>query len=88
VEGHRSDLTMIKAAQALCALAGRREVAPPDLLRAAELALPHRLKNQELTGPRLDSRPLEPMLEDLHAAGEDPAAAPLSGDLKKKTLAH
>jgi Mg-chelatase subunit ChlI len=87
VEGHRSDLTMIKAAQALCALAGRREVRPPDLLRAAELALPHRLKNQELTGPRLDSRTLEQMLEELHAAGENPAAAPLSRDLKKKTLA-
>jgi Mg-chelatase subunit ChlI len=88
VEGHRSDLTMIKAAQALCALEGRLEVIPPDLLRAAELSLAHRLKNQELTGPRLDSRTLEQMLEEENAAGADPDTTPLSADLKKKTWAR
>jgi Mg-chelatase subunit ChlI len=88
VEGHRSDLTMIKAAQGLCALEGRLEVIPPDLLRAAELSLAHRLKNQELTGPRLDSRTLEQMLEEENAAGADPDTTPLSADLKKKTWAR
>jgi Mg-chelatase subunit ChlI len=85
VEGHRSDLTMIKAAQALCALEGRLEVSPPDLLRAAELALPHRLKNQELSSPRLDSRTLEQMLAEMDGEEEIPGSTPLAGDLKKKT---
>jgi Mg-chelatase subunit ChlI len=85
VEGHRSDLTMIKAARVLAALAGRLEVTPPDLLRAGELALPHRLKNQELSGPQLDRRTLERLLEEMTAEEESPGPAPASGDIKKKT---
>jgi Mg-chelatase subunit ChlI len=85
VEGHRSDLTMIKAAQAICALQGRPTVTPPDLLQAAELALTHRLKNQDLLSPSLDSRTLEQLLEALNAEEEASAPAPIGGDLKKKT---
>ena len=86
VEGHRSDLTMIKAAQAIGAFRGRAEVTPPDLLEAAELALPHRLKNQDLNQPRLEPVQIQKFLEDLEAATEDPASAPDSGELKKKPL--
>ena len=84
VEGHRSDLTMIKAAQAIAAFRGRALVTPGDLLEAAELALPHRLKNQDLNQPRLEPVQIQEFLKDLDAAKEDPAAAPTSGDLKKK----
>ncbi len=87
VEGHRSDLTMIKAAQAIAAFRGRAEVTPPDLLEAAELALPHRLKNQDLNQPRLEPGQIQEFLKDLDAAQEDPAAAPTSGDVKKKPRA-
>jgi Mg-chelatase subunit ChlI len=86
VEGHRSDLTMIKAAQAIGAFQGRAEVTPPDLLEAAELALPHRLKNQDLNQPRLEPAQIQEFLEDLEAAKEDQAAVPAYGELKKKPL--
>jgi Mg-chelatase subunit ChlI len=85
VEGHRSDLTMIKAAQAIAAFRGRDEVAPPDLLEAAELALAHRLKNQDLLQPRLEAAQIQKFLEDLEAADEAPVAAVVSGELKKKS---
>jgi Mg-chelatase subunit ChlI len=86
VEGHRSDLTMIKAAQAIAAFRGRAEVTPPDLLEAAELALPHRLKNQDLNQPRLEPGQLQEFLEDLEAAQEDPETTPNTCELKKKPL--
>ncbi len=88
VEGHRSDLTMIKAAQAISAFRGGTEVTPPDLLKAAELALPHRLKNQDLNQPRLEPGQIQKILEELEAAQEEPPAAPSSGELKKKPLAY
>jgi len=87
VEGHRSDLTMIKAAQAIGAFRGRAEVTPPDLLEAAELALAHRLKNQDLNQPRLEPGQIQKFLEDLETAEEGPATAPTSGELKKKPQA-
>jgi len=54
-DGHRADLTMIKAARALAAFEGRRETARQDLFLAARLALPHRVKR----------RPFEEMVFDL-----------------------
>jgi len=46
VDGHRADIVILKAALAHAALQGRPEVQEEDILRAAELALPHRLKRQ------------------------------------------
>jgi Mg-chelatase subunit ChlI len=44
VDGHRADLVILKAARAHAAFMGREEVTEQDILLAAELALPHRLK--------------------------------------------
>ena len=44
VDGHRADITMLKTARALAALAGRPAAEEADLRQAAELALPHRLR--------------------------------------------
>ena len=54
-DGHRADLTMIKAARALAAFDGRREITEEDVDRAARLALPHRIKR----------KPFEEMVFDL-----------------------
>lgn len=54
-DGHRADLTMIKAARARAAFEGRRQVDQEDLQEAARLALPHRLKR----------KPFEEMVFDL-----------------------
>ncbi|MCS6774680.1 MAG: ATP-binding protein [Anaerolineae bacterium] len=44
VDGHRADLVILKTARAHAAFMGREEVTEQDILLAAELALPHRLK--------------------------------------------
>ncbi len=54
-DGHRADLTMIKAARAMAAFEGRGQVEPSDLAAAARLALPHRLRR----------KPFEDMVFDL-----------------------
>jgi len=44
VDGHRSDLVILKASRAHAALEGRTQINDLDIALAAELALPHRLK--------------------------------------------
>jgi Mg-chelatase subunit ChlI/Mg-chelatase subunit ChlD len=49
VDGHRPDITIIKVSKALAALNGRIEVTIDDMLKAAEMVLPHRMKSGEYT---------------------------------------
>ena len=44
VDGHRSDLVILKAARAQAAFEGRQAITDRDIALAAELALPHRIK--------------------------------------------
>ncbi len=44
VDGHRADIVILKAARAQAAFMGRETINDQDILLAAELALPHRLK--------------------------------------------
>jgi Mg-chelatase subunit ChlI len=44
VDGHRSDLVILKAARAQAAFEGRTSINEHDIALAAELALPHRIK--------------------------------------------
>jgi Mg-chelatase subunit ChlI len=44
VEGHRADLVILKAARAHAAFEGRKSITDRDIALAAELALPHRIK--------------------------------------------
>ncbi|HEY4691013.1 MAG TPA: ATP-binding protein [Anaerolineae bacterium] len=46
VDGHRADLVILKGARAHAALNRRDHIVKEDILLAAELALPHRLKRQ------------------------------------------
>ncbi len=46
VDGHRADLVILKGARAHAAWHGRTYITREDILLAAELALPHRLKRQ------------------------------------------
>jgi len=48
VDGHRADLVVLKAARAHAAFEGRTRLTDRDILLAAELALPHRLKRHPL----------------------------------------
>ena len=44
VDGHRADLVILRGAQAHAAFHGRTQINEMDILQAAELALPHRMK--------------------------------------------
>ena len=44
VDGHRSDLVILKAAMAHAAFEGRTAITERDIALAAELAFPHRIK--------------------------------------------
>ena len=44
VDGHRADITILKTAMTLAAFDGRTAVLEQDVLEAAKLALPHRMR--------------------------------------------
>lgn len=55
VDGHRADLTLLKTAIAIAAYNGESKLVESDILKAAELVLPHRMRrlpfdNQQFTG--------------------------------------
>jgi len=54
VDGHRADIVTLKTARALAAYEGRNAVTPDDVLAAAELALPHRLRRTPFDGITAD----------------------------------
>ena len=53
VDGHRPDLVVLKTARAHAALRGRLDLTRRDILLAAELALPHRLRRHPLEEPEV-----------------------------------
>jgi Mg-chelatase subunit ChlI len=63
VDGHRADLVILKAARAHAALAGRESITEEDILMAAELALPHRLKRTPFQQSEVSLHDLEERLE-------------------------
>ena len=65
VDGHRADITLLKAAKANAALEGRTEVTKDDIRATAELVLAHRLKRRPFEEAGLDREELEKCLQDL-----------------------
>jgi Mg-chelatase subunit ChlI len=63
VDGHRADLVILKAALAQAAFEGRQAITQRDILLAAELALPHRLKKKPFQETHLQFERLEQRLE-------------------------
>ena len=64
VDGHRADIVILKAALANAAFAGRDQIVELDILQAAELALPHRLRKQPLEDGRTDVPALQARLDE------------------------
>jgi Mg-chelatase subunit ChlI len=74
---HRADVTILQAAKALAALAGRDQVKPTDVVDAAELALGHRMPLDPFApAPELGRPELERALEDILEAGVEGKKAP------------
>jgi len=92
VDGHRGDIVILKAAITNAAFEGRDQINPHDILMAAELALPHRLKRQPFQDTESQMDALAEQLEQIQsdfaeesqvqmAAGDSPTASQ-----EKKTL--
>ncbi|MFZ2489338.1 MAG: ATP-binding protein [Anaerolineae bacterium] len=62
VDGHRADIVILKTARAHAAYEGRLAVNDRDILLAAELALPHRMKRQPFQEAVLEPSQLEEKL--------------------------
>ncbi len=79
VDGHRADLVILKAARAQAALEGRDSLTDRDIARAAELALPHRLKHGPLQQVEANLFNLDEQIEQIQsdlASMEETASAP------------
>jgi Mg-chelatase subunit ChlI len=90
VDGHRADLVILKTARAHAAFQARTYITQDDILLAAELALPHRLKrgpfqDREMTSDDLAER-LEQAESDASSAEQvlPTDQAPEPGGAKKK----
>lgn len=67
VDGHRADLTIVKAAVAEAAFEGKDRVEFDHILRAARLALPHRMRRRPFEEGNLDMDKLETWMRELKA---------------------
>jgi len=65
VDGHRSDLVILKAARAHAALEGRDHLTEMDIALAAELALPHRMKGGPLQQNNMGVEEISKHIEQL-----------------------
>ncbi|MGN0138462.1 MAG: ATP-binding protein [Candidatus Methanomethylophilaceae archaeon] len=62
VDGHRADLTLIKAAVAKAAWDGRTEVTPKDVIHVSKLVMPHRMRRNPFQDSSLDPEELDSWL--------------------------
>jgi Mg-chelatase subunit ChlI len=67
VDGHRADIVILKTARAHAAWAGHPSINEQDIMLAAELALPHRLKRQPFEEAVMDVGQLEERLRKARA---------------------
>jgi Mg-chelatase subunit ChlI len=65
VDGHRADIVILKTARAHAAWAGRLAIQEQDILLAAELALPHRLKRGPFNQDEMGMEQLQERIEQL-----------------------
>ncbi|HOZ38261.1 MAG TPA: ATP-binding protein [Anaerolineaceae bacterium] len=89
VDGHRSDLVILKAARAQAAFEGRTRITPRDIAMAAELALPHRVKAGPFRKSAVGVQALDAKLADLKmqttiVGGEEEEKPETAEESKKK----
>ena len=71
VDGHRADLVILKTARAHAAFEGRTEITDKDILIAAELALPHRVRRGPFQEAQISLSNMEERLEQASSDAED-----------------
>lgn len=93
VDGHRGDLVILKTARAHAAFEGRTAINEFDIARAAELALPHRIKRGPFHQVEITMDELQERISQLHADAEaqgepEPTPAESEDEVKKKGLSE
>ncbi len=63
LDGHRGDIIMERTAQTNAAFEGRKEVAVEDVILAAEMALPHRMRKQPFEEEKFSSEMLKKLVD-------------------------
>lgn len=94
VDGHRADIVILKTALAHAAFNNRYRITQEDILVAAELALPHRLKRQPFQDTTIQFQELAERLEKVREeaadeADQQPASSefePADQEKKKRVL--
>jgi len=71
VDGHRADLVILKTARAHAAFEGRTAIEERDILLAAELALPHRVRKGPFQEAQISLHNMEERLEQARNDAED-----------------
>jgi len=77
VDGHRSDIVILKASLAHAAFEGRTAIGDRDILLAAELALPHRLKKRPFQDAQAAFARLEETLNRIETETKEAGPLPL-----------
>jgi Mg-chelatase subunit ChlI len=70
VDGHRADIVILRTARAQAAYDGRLQINDRDILHAAELALPHRMKKQPFQDTVLNPEQLQANMRQARAEAE------------------
>ena len=78
VDGHRGDIVILKTALAHAAFNSREKITQEDILTAAELALPHRLKRQPFQDTAAQFQELAERLEQARQEATEQAQQQLS----------
>lgn len=68
VDGHRADLVILKAARAHAAFEGRTSITERDIVLAAELALPHRIRRGPFQQAEITMDELQERIEQLEGS--------------------
>ena len=74
VDGHRADLVILRTARAQAAFDGRTQITDRDILLAAELALPHRMKKQPFQDSIMNPDQLQQNMRQARAEAEQNAS--------------
>ncbi|MBN2149455.1 MAG: ATP-binding protein [Anaerolineales bacterium] len=93
VEGHRADLVILKASRSQAAFEGRTAITERDIALAAELALPHRIRQGPLQQGMVTREEMQQRIEQLQgavaSAGEpQPVAEDQPPQYEKKKHKH
>lgn len=67
IDGHRGDLVILRGAQAHAAFEGRDRISDYDIILAAELALPHRIKGRVFQDTAVNATDLQDRLDQVQS---------------------